>query len=464
MASRRRRRRRKTGTISRMSFIFFAVIFIYLTACAVKYLTKDKVTIYEVYTGFITSNNTYTGIALRDETIYNSEYSGNINYFMREGDRAASGSIIYTVDETGRVDELLTSLNSEDNLMSQENLSIVKNAVSSFKINYSDTSFNDVYELKDKLETIVADSVNENIINNLDEFILETGSENLFRIVKSANTGIVVYTIDGYEDLTVSSVNKECFNKGNYAATNLKTEDLVVSGNPAYKVVNSEEWQIVIPLTTELIEKQGLADKDTVRIRFVKDDVTTNAGFSIVTNSDGTYGVLTLNKYMVRYATERYVDVEIIASTTCGLKIPNSAITQKEFFLIPQEYSTSGGNSSTIGFIHEYQSDDGKIVTEYTDATIYAVTDGYYYVDKEDFSYGDSIIMPDSSERYTISDIGVLQGVYSVNRGYATFRKIEILEQNSEYCIVKTGTSYGLSTYDHIILDSTQVEENQIIY
>ena len=107
---------------------------------------------------------------------------------------------------------------------------------------------------------------------------------------------------------------------------------------------------------------------------------------------------------------------------------------------------------------------DGKIVTEYCDVDVYALVDGNYYVDKSDFSYGDSIIKTDSNERYTVTSVGVLKGVYTVNKGYAVFRRIEIIEQNQEYAIVQTGVSYGLSAYDHIVLDGTRVEENQIIY
>ena len=57
-----------------------------------------------------------------------------------------------------------------------------------------------------------------------------------------------------------------------------------------------------------------------------------------------------------------------------------------------------------------------------------------------------------------------IKGVYNVNKGYTVFRQIEIISQNQEYYIVKANTSYGLSLYDHIILNSKTVKENQTIY
>ena len=57
-----------------------------------------------------------------------------------------------------------------------------------------------------------------------------------------------------------------------------------------------------------------------------------------------------------------------------------------------------------------------------------------------------------------------LQGVYNVNKGYAVFRKVEILFQNQEYTIVDTGTNFGISLYDHIALDASSIAENEIIH
>lgn len=449
---------------SRMIVILFVFIFIYISSFVIQYMTKEKVDIHEVETGSINTNNTYTGIALRKEEVFYSDYAGNINYFIREGERAAVGSIVYTVDETGRVASMIESLNSTNNSMSDSNQTIIRNALSGYKIDNTDTRFYELYELKDKLDLVISDSVNENVINNLDDIIKDTASESMFRYVTASGTGTVVYNTDGYENLTVDQLNADYFNKDNYSKTNLRAENIVVAQSPVYKLITDEEWQIAIPLSNEEIKAQGLADKKTVKIRFVKDNIKTYANFSIVPTAGGTYGVLSLNKFMVQFASERFVDVEIISSSASGLKVPVSSIVEKEFFTIPEEYATSGGNKSSIGFLREHQDSSGKIVTEYCDVDVYANVDGLYYVDKTDFSYGDSIILTDSNERYTVTNVGVLKGVYTVNKGYAVFRRIEIIEQNTEYAIVKTGISYGLSAYDHIVLDGTKVSENQIIY
>ena len=57
-----------------------------------------------------------------------------------------------------------------------------------------------------------------------------------------------------------------------------------------------------------------------------------------------------------------------------------------------------------------------------------------------------------------------LTGVYNINKGYAVFKQISELANSGEYYIIEKGTSYGLSVYDHIVLDAATVSEGQIVY
>ncbi len=507
--SKKVKKNKQTNLGPRVISIFFVFIMIYISAFVIMYMTKEKVDIHEVETGSINANNTYTGIAIRSEQIYYSDFAGNVNYFVGEGQRAAVGSVVYTIDETGRVASMIESLNAGENLMSENNKSTIRNTLSSYKTSRSDARFYEIYEIKDKLAQVVTDSVNENIVNNIDDMIKDTGSGDLFRFFRSDKTGIVVYNMDGYETLTVDQIKPEHFNKDNYSNTNLRSESVIVAQAPVFKLITDEMWQIAIPLTNDKIAEHGLADKKNVKIRFVKEDITTYANFEIVPTASGTYGILSLNKFMVQFASDRFIDVEIISSTSTGLKIPVSALVEKEFFTIPFEYATKGGDNKEVGFLVQHANDAGEIVTELYNPPIYAATDKFYYVDKEDFKYGDIIYKSqmddsgknavaittipvtapetsqeqptqdlaetpvetptsaannDTSTTFVVSTVGNLKGVYVVNKGYAVFKKVEILEQNDEYVIAQKGVAYSISIYDHIVLDGTKVKENQIIY
>ena len=76
------------------------------------------------------------------------------------------------------------------------------------------------------------------------------------------------------------------------------------------------------------------------------------------------------------------------------------------------------------------------------------------------------MVKNNSDETINISSVQTkkISGVYSANKGIATFKQIEILDTSDEYTIVKKDTQYGIALYDHIILNSTTINENEIIH
>ena len=63
-----------------IGLIIFGIIFLYLIITIVLYLTAPRITPYEVREGSILKDNAYTGIAIRNEVVVNSDYGGYINY------------------------------------------------------------------------------------------------------------------------------------------------------------------------------------------------------------------------------------------------------------------------------------------------------------------------------------------------------------------------------------------------
>jgi hypothetical protein len=166
---------------------------------------------------------------------------------------------------------------------------------------------------------------------------------------------------------------------------------------------------------------------------------------------------------MIRYVHERFVDIELVMNETTGLKIPQTSITSKEFFTIPKEFFTLGGDSNEYGILVKHQKNGSASVATFITPTIYYETDDYYYIDSEEVSSGDTILKENTVTTYIIgTDTDSLIGVYNINKGYAVFKQINILYENEEYAIVETKTSYGIALYDHIALDASKVTEHQL--
>jgi hypothetical protein len=204
-------------------------------------------------------------------------------------------------------------------------------------------------------------------------------------------------------------------------------------------------------------------EKTYVKLTFKKDNLTITAPVSVYQKGEGYFAKLELNSYMLRYVEDRFVTVELNLNSAKGLKIPVSAITEKEFYKVPRSYFTNGGDTSAIGVVKETYTEKGEKTYTFVQTEVYYQDDDFGYVDKSVLSAGDVISNVDTQKTYTISETDKLEGVYNVNKGYCVFRRIEKVYENQEYCIVKSNTTFGLSEYDHIVLEASMAVEQNII-
>lgn len=437
--------------------IIFGIIFLYLIFNYIVYLTKDHVSVYEVEQGTIAENNRYNGLALRAETIYYSEYSGSLNYYKKDASKVAYNNLVYSVDESGSIATAINEATENGSNINSDSLLEIEDAISNFQSSYQALNFYNTYTFQDDVNAMLSEALSQNALENLSEEVSNATSSNSFHQVLAPQSGIVVYYTDGFEDVTTDNFTSEMFDQSLYEKNNLKGNLEISAGSPAYKMITSEIWNIVVPIDDTMVER--LADDTVVEIKFLEDDKTMYAYYSITEKDGQDYLILQLKSSMVRYAKERYIEIELLLSEESGLKIPNTAITEKEFYTIPVDYFLLGGDSDEEGLLVKGDSD-----TEFFEPTIYYATDEYYYVDKEEVPSGTILQKPDSTETYTVgNETASLSGVYNINKGYAVFKQIELIYQNEEYSIVKTGTTYGISLYDHIALDGSKVTENQII-
>lgn len=446
-----------------VGMIIFAIIFVYMAFSVYTYMKKDKVQFYEVAEGNIVNDTTHTGLILREETVQSTDRAGYINYYVREGKRAAIGTRIYSIDETGSMSRFMEE-NPEANVtLTDANLSDIKRQLSAFSMSYDNSRFGDIYDLQYTLEAAVMEYVNFNALGNLDALIAQTGVN--FQQVKAPVSGVVSYSIDGYENFDLSSLSESSFDRTGYTKAITKAGQLIEQSAPVYKLVTSDMWSIVFPLNEE--EAAEYSGRSRLRVSFSSNDLTTDGEFSILTGSDGkSYGKLDFDKYMVQFVTDRFITFDIETERADGLKIPVTSVTTKSFYLVPVEYMTLGGDSSTTGFMKEIYTENGT-AAEFVPTTVYYSNEESCYIDMSDNSplkAGDYLVRPDSQERYQIGNSDSLQGVYNINKGYAVFKQIEILKSNDEYYTIRKGTSYGLSVYDHIVLNADTVYEGELIY
>lgn len=443
-----------------IGMIIFAVIFIYILICVFMYFTQKHIESFQVKEGSLSSNNIYEGVALREEEIITAQQAGYINYYAREGERVGVGNLVYTIDESGKLAEYLNASDGGNSLTGQD-LSELKTEILGFVNNFDPRQFSSVYDFKYSVSGTVLKLANANILENIDR-INADGISELISFCNAPDTGIVIYSVDGYEDLTLEQFTGDLFDNKDYEKTQLISNELIAGGDPVYKLSKDEDWSIVILTDQEKAEE--LLEAEYVKVKFLKNQNTSWAAVSSYTNPQGEIFVkLTFTNSMVTFCTDRFIDIELILEEETGLKIPNSSIVEKECFLVPKEYVTKGGNSNNFGVMREAFTEEGEATVEFVETTVYSETETDYYLDDTVLRIGDDLIMPDSTETFTVSMRGSLIGVYQINKGYADFKQINILYQNDEYAIVKSNTQYGLSVYDYIVLDSSTVQPDEFL-
>ncbi len=460
----------------------FGILFLYLLIIGVRYLTSSHIDSYQVTSGPLSSNEIYTGLVICEEKVVSADSSGYITYYAREGNKINANGIVFG---------LSTSQSAQGTqILSPDDLARIRVQMSSFSNEFDPSNFNATYSFKYELAGNILNYAGENASgedtseeeSEEDEYSDSTEEESTQdstsatsvavgqTLSRSSSDGIVLYSTDGYENKTVEDLTTEDFDQNAYEKKDLKTSGEIQAGDPVYTIVTSEKWDLLIPLSSK--QAAQLVNTETIRVKFNKDGASQVGDFTIQEIDGSQYGRITFNKGLIRYASDRFLNIELVTNTQTGLKIPLSAITTKDFYIVPKEYAEVDESDNYQGFTKVSTNSSGKGSETFVTPTVYASTDDYYYFEVGDgkesstdiLKEGDAIQSPDGSGRYVVGDTGVLEGVYCINQGYAVFRRIELIDQNDEYAIVRSDTAYGLSRYDHIAENADSVRESDIVY
>ncbi|GFI44413.1 hypothetical protein IMSAGC018_02094 [Lachnospiraceae bacterium] len=434
----------------------FGIIFIYLVVTVLLYLTGTHVSAYEVREGSILKDNAYTGFVLRNEVVVQAEADGYVNYFAMEGSKVGVKTRVYTLSD--RELDFADTTSDESRKLSSDEQAAMLLRVQAFSEGFEEERFSDVYSLKDTVKTVLESRSNQNRQAQLDAM---AGQENSgIQIYQASSDGIIAYSTDGYETMQLKDISEATFSKENYEKSDLKNNMEVKAGSPVYKLIKNDNWTVVILLQEETAEE--MREIELVRVRFSKDQETAVAEFSIQEMGNLSLGVLKMDSSMIRYAKERYLDLELILEDESGLKIPKSAVIDKKFYLISEEYLTQGGNSKETGVLVKKEEGAAK----FQSVNIYDRDEetGMAYLGTDAFEEDTILVKPDSTDTCVLNRTESIKGVYNINKGYAVFRQVHILCESDEYYIVEAGSDYGLSNYDHIALNGADVNENDVVF
>jgi biotin carboxyl carrier protein len=439
--------------------ILIAAVLVYIVACMISAARKKPIATYKVNKSDVSNDIILDGVIIRDEQVINSNAAGYICYFVRDGEKIKNNATICTIDQTGQIHSVLSEGEGYEDVLTQEDYIDIRDSISLYKVNYSNDSFYEAYNFESSINNKVLELTNEILMQQLSA----SGSTSI-STVNSPASGLVTYYVDGYEDFDINNISAAMFDKSEYKKETLKTGDMISAGDPVVKVIPSETWYVVAPITNEQIAM--LNDDEYVTINLNNSNYNMTMPYEIVYGMDGNYIKVTISKYMSNFISERFISMEIILEEETGLKVPVSAIVDKDVYVVPNEYLSAGGNqSSENSLLIQTTMEDGTESVERVTVTIYKSVDETSYIDTNGLEPSDVILKLDESDgAIAVSTLPTdqIQGVYSATRGTAEFRMINVKKMIDEFALIESGEE--VSEYDNIILDSSQITENQILY
>lgn len=440
-----------------LAFLIFLLILIYIAVLLWSYLTKEHVSIYEVNTTDISDDTPLYGFILRSEEVVTAEDGGYINYYHAESSRISAGDVVYTIDESGEIQELLDEIQQTES--PTENVTAIREAISDFQNNFDMSNYTLVSGFKYDIDNIVMEQNKGTLFQALNKKLKESGTDKNFKKIKAKKAGVISYSIDGYENVKQSDISEKLFHDyGSVTRNQLQSIETTSAGSPVYKLVTNNTWSLVVKPDDAYYEQ--LKTMDTVRVTVDKDNISFNAAVELFDRDGIHFAKLTTSRFMERYINDRFLKIEFHLKSASGLKIPNSSILTKEYYVLPAGAVTK---TETKGVIKQTVDSSGAVTDKVVSLGSYFVIDGQYYVDAGVVSAGDVLRDAQTGETYTVSSMEKLSGVYLVNEGYCQFRPIVIRYQNKEYTIVEENTPSGLSAYDHIVVDPSHLTDDDFI-
>lgn len=445
----------------RVGTMILFIILIYIAVVAWNYFKKEHISIYEVNETSIADDSTITGFIIRNEEVIRSEESGYVNFYHADQSKVGKNEVVYTLDSNGTLSDLLDKVGA-DSMATAADIANMREVINDFYTNFTPSAYYNVKDFHYNVENTIFEQSRDNLYSDLKKQLSANNFTDDFTKCRSKASGILSYSIDGYEEMTPESVTPELFQKvASVERKQLSSSEKIEKDTPVYKLVSNEDWKIILLLTEELEAK--LRELSTVRVTVKKDNVSFNTELTIQNNGGANFAVLSTSRFMGRYLNDRFLDIELNLNAAEGFKIPNSSILTKEMVMIPENLATAGGDDAEKGIIRLLYDKEGSSRKEFTSLADCPVMDGYYYVSESMLKPGDTIIDPSNNEPYTVQKVAEEEGVYCVNMGYCQFKKIEKIYENNEYTIISSNTVGGISNFDHIVVNPERINEDDFV-
>ncbi len=350
MAYERRKKKRLRKKKFRLMLISIIILYMIIRSIPSLLANNAKTTLPEK--DILINKDLAQAVIIKKENLFNADASGELKLFLKEGDRASSGTKVASINIEGNISELEKKLSDiEKSILvleasekdGHENLSEEKLEKELEKL-VIENKYEEIYLLKEKIDAYKNNDIKNEKIDKLIETSLEelkiekqeiTNEINSYTINYYTNVGgIISYEIDGYEDKYIPrdfekyTYDEIDISKVKINDTKIKSE--IVLDEAIYKIIDNFEWYMGIKI--EDLEKVGNYEKGKlIRIEIKEDEEELLGRIIAVNNSeDKSVLIVKFNTMLHNYYNKRFAEVYLVKDKIEGYKIPSRAVIEKD--------------------------------------------------------------------------------------------------------------------------------------
>lgn len=358
-------------------------------------VTTDTVYNYSTYSGY-----SGVGYIIRNETMVTNSIDGSLSFAVPDGGRVAKGGTVAVVysssadaDRQLKIDRLNDQIKTLETVQSYNDVNAADVPTLSNKIHSalvsvvastqngavsSDCDYDELLELINRKQIITGQVSNFNsLIASLkaEKASLEAAMANGKGTIKSPESGYVVCTVDGYENVVkpgdIATLNAE-------RLAGIKPS--VDSNGAVCKIVSDYQWYIAVQMPFDESLNLKLGSKLTLLTELVSapELSVTVASINKETVGENAVVVFSCDTMNTELAALRFLDLTVVYSQHQGLKVDNRAIRKvdgvtgvyvllaSQVHFVPINVIWSGENFSIV----EKQAADGKVLRLYDEIIV----------------------------------------------------------------------------------------------
>jgi len=497
------KKQKRQGSIAEKIVLIISLVLFTLAigGSLFRYMSADPTPIAVVGYGSVDVPRIMSGIIVRDETVYLAPASGVVVFNVADGTRVRRGAVVSNIEDVSSI----AQLSAQNDYLTRRILDIqnLRGDVSSVTDAVEQINDTIALDLNLRLLSLTVGSNRESLyslthsleqsIELRNDLLLNENAGAVRELVNehraytamisesrtamtAIESGIVSHVVDGFEDVlnpsNIHYITREQTRM--YVGRDSFEQNLTVEeGDTVFRIIESNVWYIASYIDNDLIT--DWTPNRAVQIYIEKDGDFVGHPFWVhtVTRRSDSESFVTLRSdvQIQDFLDMRTVSFKTYDSVYSGIKIPETAITERTFLRIPERYVSTVRHNITVvnrqvGSSIEQETIHIKVLRGIERDENYV----YILQDFDNVRRGDTILLNShDTEGYVISELVTASGVFRTNTGIATFVSVNtdgMVSGDAGYVILDPELNRGgLRQHDRIVRDSNYrfVREGDIV-